>query len=123
MYRYLTQRYMADEIGRQTAAAVLAAHRPYRTTPGDDPQDQYEQRHELEKEERDWMKRDTKRDENDPGKERELLDDIVLDQRIVERMRRFEVTADDEERARRIGNGSSGIPGRRDPPQLSDYEE
>lgn len=117
MYRFLTQRHLADDVGRQTAATVLATYRPFREPSASasmaesETKNQWEQEALLEHEESSWHKSARDRSKDEEGKEREWLDDMVLDQRIAERMRLFEVTSEDEERARRIGQGGAGIPG------------
>ncbi|OAX83420.1 hypothetical protein ACJ72_02219 [Emergomyces africanus] len=147
IYRFLTQRYLADAIGRDVAAIVLAAStRPYAknhdgsdsgfatssdTTDGvaqtalsppssaaSSPQPSskhYEQQSLLENEEQEWPKSVRKQKENPDIKEREWLDDIVMDPRIASRMRRFDIPADEEERARRIGEGTEWIRGEKMP--------
>ncbi|KAL6706819.1 hypothetical protein ACN47E_005155 [Coniothyrium glycines] len=94
MYRFLNRRQVADEIGRDTAAAVLGVYRPFETA-GDEP----EQKQLLAHEEPDWHKT-TKKREDGETKERTWIDDMVLDPRIAERMRRFVLDADAEDRAR-----------------------
>lgn len=141
MYRFITRRYVADDIGRQTAAAVLAAHRPFNransaaSSPSSnfDSNDEgrssvtvdtqgslWEQQDVLRNEELEWHKSVRKR-EADNGKEREWTDPIVLDGRVAMRMRKFELDREDEERAERIARGAKGVPGRTED-RKSDYE-
>lgn len=131
MYRFLTRRYLADDIGRQVASAVLASYRPYHhsegsfspdsdegTSPaakldGDAPtttptaRTVWEQEGLLKGEEREWHKSVRKREDGEE-KERTWLDPMVLDDRIAGRMRTFELAREEEERARRIGEGKEG---------------
>jgi import inner membrane translocase subunit TIM54 len=117
MYRFLNRRHLADDIGRQTAAAVLAVYQPY-GSPGEshfnpesnslpsgeesnDSASQWEQQRQLQHEEAEWHKSVRERKDDDGG-ERVWLDDIVLDPRIAERMRKFELDSEHEERARKI---------------------
>ncbi|OCL04469.1 hypothetical protein AOQ84DRAFT_324379 [Glonium stellatum] len=117
MYRFLNRRHLADDIGRQTAAAVLAIYRPY-DSPGEshfntsgnpspsseEPNEkasQWEQQRQLQQEEAEWHKSVHERKDDD-GKERVWLDDMVLDPRIAERMRKFELDSEHEQRARKI---------------------
>lgn len=124
LYRFLNRRELADQIGRETAAVVLATYRPYHTTSmssevssftpdstdSDSPQAQNdeeptpaqlaEQQTALAMEEKEWHKNAKKRVEGEP--ERTWLEPIVLDPRIAERMRRFELTPEDEARASKI---------------------
>lgn len=117
LYRFLNRRHLADEIGRETAAIILANHRPYHsipTAPGlsfspsfddspgviaDGPQ-LSEQVTILAEEEKDWHKATRKRVENEP--ERTWLDEMVLDPRIAGRMRRAELSREYEEIANQI---------------------
>ncbi|KAF2866669.1 mitochondrial import inner membrane translocase subunit Tim54 [Massariosphaeria phaeospora] len=128
MYRFLNRRHVADDIGRQTAAAVLGTFRPFDIDAGgafpSDPASStstsgagddasvtlpFEQQRLLQHEEPEWHKtvRERKDEDESPGlgttvkKERLWLDDMVLDARIAERMRRFEVDAETEEKAKR----------------------
>jgi import inner membrane translocase subunit TIM54 len=109
MYRFLNRRQAADTIGRETAAAVLGAYRPFETagevsfTNEEDGQSsaQWEQQRLLAHEEPDWHKTARKREEGET-KERVWLDDMVLDPRIAERMRRFALDAEVEERAKSV---------------------
>ena len=109
MYRFLNRRQAADVIGRETAAAVLGMYRPFETA-GEAPvtsdesghsNAQWEQQRLLAHEEPDWHKTARKREEGET-KERVWLDDMVLDPRIAERMRRFALDAEVEDRARNV---------------------
>ncbi|KAG0649643.1 import inner membrane translocase subunit tim54 [Hyphodiscus hymeniophilus] len=122
LYRFLNRRVLADQIGRETAAAILATYRPYESTsepssftPDTDsdpaspqmspasestPAQTAEQQTVLSIEETEWHKNARKRVDGEP--ERTWLEPIVLDPRIAERMRRFELTPEDEARAKRI---------------------
>jgi import inner membrane translocase subunit TIM54 len=111
---------LADQIGRETAAIILATYRPYHstTTPltatsfsSDDAEESprskdqdtaqtAEQQTALFEEEKEWHKSARVRVEGEP--ERTWLEPVVLDPRISSRMRRFELTAEDEARARSI---------------------
>lgn len=107
MYRFLNKRHVADDIGRQTAAAVLGAYRPFEVAgetanvsgrEGDSAQ--WEQQRLLAHEEDDYHKTAKDRSKDEESKERVWLDDMVLDSRIAERMRRFVIDAEVEDRAR-----------------------
>jgi mitochondrial import inner membrane translocase subunit TIM54 len=120
LYRFLNRRVLADQIGRETAAIILATYRPYHstTTPltatsfsSDDAEESprskdqdtaqtAEQQTALFEEEKEWHKSARVRVEGEP--ERTWLEPVVLDPRISSRMRRFELTAEDEARARSI---------------------
>jgi import inner membrane translocase subunit TIM54 len=107
MYRFLYRRQVADDVGRQTVAAVLGAYRPFHTEAENTMAAEnaagsstWEQKGLLAHEEPDWHKSITKRTEED-DKERVWLDDMVIDPRIGDRMRRFEVDTEAEERANR----------------------
>ncbi|KAJ5089460.1 hypothetical protein N7532_008144 [Penicillium argentinense] len=136
MYRYLTQRYLAESIGREVAGIVLAsAARPYRhesfsidselsevsvdsSAPldgpiGELPRGKYEQQAVLEGEEKEWHKSVHKRDEDD--KERVWLDDIVLDPRIAARMKHSVLSPEDEARSKRIAEQKEYILGEERP--------
>ena len=109
MYRFLNRRQAADAIGRETAAAVLGVYRPFESAAeassisaqDEDSGTQWEQQGLLIHEEPDWHKTARKRNEDDDS-ERVWLDGMVLDPRIAERMRRFALEAEVEERARKI---------------------
>jgi import inner membrane translocase subunit TIM54 len=122
LYRFLNRRVLADQIGRETAAAILATYRPYNTTSSSEstsfahdsdfnsPQAQEDEEHILTQlaeqqtalaiEETEWHKNAKTRVEGEP--ERTWLEPVILDPRIAERMRRFELTAEDEARAAKI---------------------
>jgi import inner membrane translocase subunit TIM54 len=110
MYRFLNRRQVADDIGRQTAAAVLGAYRPFEVAgetaniSGEDGESaaQWEQQRLLAHEEADYHKTARDRSKDEEGKERVWLDNMILDPRIAERMRRFVIDAEVEERANRI---------------------
>jgi len=110
MYRFLNRRQVAEDIGRQTAAAVLGAYRPFEVAGetanvgGDDGESsaQWEQQRLLAQEEENYHKTTRDRSKDEEGKERVWLDDMVLDPRIAERMRRFIIDAEVEERANRL---------------------
>lgn len=116
MYRFLNARHLQDSIGREIAAIILSTYRPYHDTA---PQgDAYaptsdnsptegivntttnEQQAALVDEEKDWHKSVYKRVDGEG--ERTWLEPIVLDERIASRMRRADLTAEAEERARNI---------------------
>ena len=135
IYHFLTQRNLADSLGRETAAIVLGLSRPYHQSssfaaestgaldassvatqsPENDAMSDaspvatiqtaqnWEQQSLLYEEEADWHK-SAKKPRND-DLERVWLDDVAMDPRIAERMRRFELAPDEEERAHMIGKG------------------
>jgi import inner membrane translocase subunit TIM54 len=110
MYRFLNRRHVADDIGRQTAAAVLGVYRHFEATsetvhPTDDNESssaQWEQQQLLVQEEADYHKTARDRSKDEEGKERVWLDDMVLDARIAERMRKFVIDVEMEVHANRI---------------------
>lgn len=132
IYNWLNRRSLQDQIGRQTASIVLANYRPYQhdetfaspSQPDDTaslatkaPENDlsssspaqisatYEQQSLLVEEEPYWHKSVRKPAVTDEKKERIWMNDIVLDPRIAERMRRFELDPEQEERANRIAAG------------------
>ena len=142
MYRFLNRRQLADDIGRQTAAAVLGSHRFFQqhepsvstssfnpeSTSATDSQvttdshsNAWEQQDVLKHEEAEWHKDVRRRERVMDGPEREWSDPMTLDSRIASRMRKFEMDDEDEHRANRIAKGSEGIPGRKED-RRSDYE-
>lgn len=133
VYNFLNRRKLADDLGRETAAIILAASRPYEyqeafastsaSNPEDSPQlstrapendnnpavvqtsQSYEQQSILQSEEYYWHKSVRKPLPEGETRERVLTNEMVLDPRIAQRMRRFQITADEEERANRIASG------------------
>ncbi|KAG6087299.1 hypothetical protein E4U15_008084 [Claviceps sp. LM218 group G6] len=106
--RFLNRRHLADDIGREVAAVCFAAAREWREADG-----QYEQQRALDHEERDWPKAVWETPEEDPAaaaaaadaeppKERIWASGMVLDPRIAQRMRRFEIRPEDEARAAEV---------------------
>ncbi|KAL5450606.1 hypothetical protein PMIN07_000055 [Paraphaeosphaeria minitans] len=112
MYRFLNRRKVADEAGREVVSAVLASYRPYDTTApelassDEDQGGQWEQLRLLTHEEPEWHK--TVRERKEGEGERVWLDDMVIDPRIGERMRKFQLSADEEDRAKNIPVGNEG---------------
>lgn len=111
IWRFLNRRHLADSIGRDVAAAVLASNRPYSTAaPVSDETESSagaEQLQILKNEERNWWKTTF-----NPRKEHEesvWIEDITLDERIANRLRAFQLTAEDEDRAKRIADGSEKV--------------
>ncbi|KAF3352679.1 hypothetical protein VdG1_08845 [Verticillium dahliae VDG1] len=111
--RFLTRRALADDIGREVAAACFAAHREWREgEPGassDDDELRLEQQRVLAHEEKNWVKSVWEEEkapeegkEAEPPREKVWPKPMVLDTRIASRMRRFEVQPEDEARARAI---------------------
>jgi mitochondrial import inner membrane translocase subunit TIM54 len=117
LYRFLNRRIIADSIGRETAAIILSTYRPYHTTttssrfPDEPDQSSQSLDHEpapqgaeqqlvLIEEEKEWHKNARVRKEGEP--ERTWLEPVVLDSRIANRMRRAELTPEDEAKANSI---------------------
>lgn len=140
IWRYLNERHLAENIGREVAGLVLASSsRPYRdesfstdsqlsgasidaapspdNAPSELSRGNYEQQTVLEDEEKEWHKSVHKRDEAD--KEREWLDDIVLDPRIASRMQLAIVSPEEEARSLRIASQQEYILGEERPPHVS----
>ena len=69
----------------------------------------------MEAAESEWHKSVHKRDEDENVKEREWLDDIVLDQRIASRMQRATLSPEDEARSQRIAEKQEYILGEERP--------
>lgn len=103
MYRFLNRRKVADDIGRQVASAVLAAHRPYETTTGGDEEAGSEVQSVLQHEESNWWK--TTHKPREAHEEAVWIEKCVVDERVVGRMRKFEILAEDEEKAKAIAAG------------------
>lgn len=136
IYRYFNQRSLAENVGREVVGLVLASSaRPYRdesfsadselsgasvdSTPSPDSsltdlaRGSYEQQRVLEIEEKEWHKSVHKRDEED--KEREWLDDVVLDPRIASRMQLAILSPEEEARSQRIAEHQEYILGEERP--------
>ena len=134
VWRFLNQRKLADQIGRDVAAAVFASSRPFRgssfsssttepwNAPPPDGTSEGESKEEakecLEWEERDWPKSVRKEWEKRWGEDEEKgvkrgesvwLDEVMLDERIAGRMRRFVLDVAEEDRARRIASGQEKV--------------
>lgn len=100
--RFLNRRKLADDIGRDVAAVCFAASREWREADG-----QYEQQLALHHEESDWPKSVWKDEEVKaeaeaaaaPPKEKIWVSPLVVDSRLMQRMRRFEIRPEDEARA------------------------
>ncbi|PHH63812.1 hypothetical protein CDD81_5469 [Ophiocordyceps australis] len=101
--RFLNRRKLADDIGREVAAACLAAYRPWCEMDG-----QLEQHLACQDGERDWPKsiwqaKEPATGQTDdpagPPKDTTWTSPMVLDTRIASRMRRFHLLPQDEERA------------------------
>ena len=130
LYNFFNRRKLADQIGRETAALVLTAHRPYMSDeafastsstmldtdqlatkmPENDADvvqssHTFEQQEELFEEEQYWHKSVRKQKNVDPTAEKVWTNGMVLDPRIASRMRKFELDPDEEARARRLANG------------------
>lgn len=128
MYHFLNRRQLADRIGGETAAIVLAASRPYAqgeavsgarardmdpfvtNVPDEDDATQtaqnWEQSTLLQIEESRWHKSVRKPRKEGDDTERVWLNDVVIDSRIGARMSKFELNPEEEERARRIASGA-----------------
>jgi import inner membrane translocase subunit TIM54 len=130
IYRFLNKRKVADDIGREVAAACFAAYRPFErssgpvgaspftedsaspaaaphqeeTTSQPGMQEVWEQEGLVKKEEAEWHK--SVRKDRDPEKESVWVDDIVLDPRIAGRMRRFFLDEADVERGLALADAS-----------------
>ncbi|KAM0322010.1 hypothetical protein ACHAQA_009752 [Verticillium albo-atrum] len=111
--RFLNRRALADDIGREVAAACFAAHREWREAEAgvvsDDDELKLEQQRVLAHEEKNWVKSVWKDDEPaeegeevQPVREKVWPKPMVVDTRITSRMRRFEILPEDEARARAI---------------------
>ncbi|KAL1973417.1 hypothetical protein VTN31DRAFT_6052 [Thermomyces dupontii] len=168
IYRFLNRRYLADDVGREVAAVVLAsASRPYHESTTEAAVSdadsatstathyRYEQEGVLAHEEQDWHKsvrkalqarkeqraaaaeasptattdgdssQQDQQQQQEPrrrpgtleNEEREWIDDIVLDPRIAQRMRRYVLAPEEEERAQRIAEGKEWILGQGERPK------
>ncbi|KAK4943875.1 mitochondrial import inner membrane translocase subunit tim54 [Elasticomyces elasticus] len=129
IYNFLNRRHLADQIGRDTASIVLASYRPYAqgsalSSSGDDldavpvatkdPESDalpssgraWEQQTALAFEEPWWHKSAYKSRKEGDETERILANDMVIDTRIGERMRKFELDPEEQARANRIASGA-----------------
>lgn len=111
IYRFLNRRHLADSVGQQVAAAVLGSYRPYSTDTFSSDDESGSAISELSKvldhEERNWSKTTY-----NPRKEHEesvWIENMVLDERIASKMRAFQLTAEDEDRAKRIWDGKEKV--------------
>ncbi|KAJ9138487.1 hypothetical protein NKR23_g8541 [Pleurostoma richardsiae] len=120
--RFLTRRYLADQIGREVAAVCLCTYREFREADSvsTNVDAEWEQQLVLAHEEKDWVKSVWKEAAADDAKpttgpgdgegaaprsdvtERIWAKPVVVDTRIGMRMRRFEILPEDEDRARKI---------------------
>ncbi|KAL8787149.1 MAG: hypothetical protein Q9213_002365 [Squamulea squamosa] len=119
IYRFLNRRHLADETGKEVAALVLASHirawdanfdpmgkgaiytddtRPETETIVPMVQQRWEPEGVLKGEERDWHKVAWKRYQGEP--ERIWRNSMVFEPRIGERMRRFDLASDQEDKAK-----------------------
>ena len=126
VYRFLTRRRLADSTGQSVAALVLASqYRPYTQSTeyvsAIDPEDAspsadasaeegavaqakqtWEQEGALKQEEREWHKSAWKANEEGSDKERVWQEPMVIDDRIGQRMRIFELESGEEEKATKL---------------------
>ncbi|KAK2626966.1 hypothetical protein QTJ16_004141 [Diplocarpon rosae] len=124
LYRFLNRRVLADSIGRDTAAIILSTYRPYHATStseegasftsdslssssgsdSDETTTSVPQTAEIQaallEEEKEWHKNARVRVPGEP--ERTWLEPVILDPRIASRMRRAELTAEDEAKVAKI---------------------
>ncbi|KAM3514224.1 hypothetical protein MY11210_002113 [Beauveria gryllotalpidicola] len=114
---FLNRRALADDIGREVAAVCFAASRDFHPAADTDADTaDTEQQRLLRHEERNWPKSvwtpdeppkpedDTRTPEEKahPPKEMVWADAMVVDGRVAQRMRRFEMRPEDEARAREV---------------------
>lgn len=113
---FLNRRALADDVGREVAAVCFAASRDWRGTDGATENNEIEQQLLLKHEEKNWQKSVWKVDEPpkpeddtrtaeekaQPPKERIWASDMVVDPRITQRMRRFEILPEHEALAREV---------------------
>lgn len=119
IYRFLNRRKLADSIGREIAAAILSSYRPYHIFEDLEPSElstkrnsqyidhnessyseSFEQQVALQDEEKDWHKSVWAQQDAEP--KRLWSCPLVLDPRIATRMRRYELSPEEEEKANRI---------------------
>jgi import inner membrane translocase subunit TIM54 len=103
LYWFLTQRRLAEEIGSQVAAAVLASHAPYQQVEESsssagtgESRMEWEVERALRHEESTWHKSTRQRAEKlkEEGKESVWTDAMVVDSRIAGRMEKFVLPED-----------------------------
>ncbi|KAK7535429.1 mitochondrial import inner membrane translocase subunit Tim54 [Phyllosticta citricarpa] len=123
MYRFLTRRHLADQIGAQVAAAVLATYKPFdgptdgtslgAVADDDGSASGWEQARLLRHEEMEWHKsvRKDAAAKHAQGKESVWCDEMVLEPRVASRMRKFVVSEEDKARVSRIAEGKEGVLG------------
>lgn len=113
MYRFFNRRKLADDIGREVAAVCLCTYREFQQLAADSDsggpttdQLQYEQAKELAWEEKDWIKTvwedDVKGTVDEAVPEKIRAKPVVMDPRIASRMRRFQLSLEDEARVSQI---------------------
>lgn len=126
LYRFLTRRHLAESTGRSVAALVLATQaRQYSQSAEHasavDPDDAspsaasdarndsvalsketWEQEAVLEQEETEWHKSARKPNEEGDTRERVWQEPMVIDSRIGQRMRQFELASDEDQNAVQI---------------------
>nr|POE50136.1 mitochondrial import inner membrane translocase subunit tim54 [Quercus suber] len=114
IWRFLNRRRLADDVGRQVASAILASHRSYGMANVADEESASgtaksipEQNDVLAHEERNWWK--TTYNPRAEHEESVWIEDMVLDERLASRMQVFQLDTADEERAKRIANGTEQI--------------
>lgn len=130
IWNFLNRRKLADEIGRETAAIILAASLPYQDSetftststiefdnvpldtraPENDAHvvstsRTYEQQSTLQEEEIKWHKAAWRPNAAGETRERIWNKDIVMDPRIANRMRKFTLSDEEKGRANRIAAG------------------
>lgn len=112
IYRFLNRRVLADDVGRQVASVILANHRPYSTVSASDDAGASTESSNAsisevttvaQHEERDWWK--TTYREREAHEESVWIEPCTVDERLTARMSRFELSAEEEARASRIGEG------------------
>lgn len=112
IWRFLNRRVLADDVGRQVASVILAAHRPYSTVSSTDDAGAStessiasvsEVATVAQPEERNWWK--TTYRERESHEESVWIEPCIVDERLTARMSRFELSAEEEARANRIGEG------------------
>ena len=108
IYRFLNRRHLANSIGRDVAAAVLASHRPFSVKTRSDESSMISEDGQvneictvLEHEEGNWWKKTVHR-EREPNEESVWIEKMSLDERLANRMTAFQLSAEDADRAERM---------------------